>query len=205
MPPPTAVLQPKSGAVKTPRPDFTIGLRHSTVSTALRKRGLNKFQAEDFLNFLQREQLFRSDPTQNFLDIRCPILVIEGKAYATGKTTFEAQNQAAVSGSCMVNLQQQLIDLFNNVFSVPQGRESPLAFSICTEGPHMELWVHYAASEYNMRSHYMNIIRTCYGSLHHELENFLLDVERLMQWTKEGFLAEIADRLCELASHATRG
>ena len=205
MPPPAAPSQSKQDAVKTPRPDFTIGLRHSTISNALMKRGLSKFKADDFLKVLQRERKLCSDPTQNFLNVRFPILVIEGKAYATGKTVFEAQNQAAVSGGCMVNLRQQLTDLFEGVFSNLRGRKTPLAFSICTEGPQIEFWVHYALSEDNVRSHYMNIFRTCYGSLQGGLEDFLTDVERLMRWTKDEFLKEVADQLCKLANHAARG
>lgn len=49
IPPATALSQFKKEAVKTPRPDFTIGLRHSTISNALIKRGLSKFKADDFL------------------------------------------------------------------------------------------------------------------------------------------------------------
>lgn len=205
VPPPAAPSQSKQDAVKTPRPDFTIGLRHSTISNALMKRGLSKFKADDFLKGLQRERKLCSDPTQNFLNVRFPILVIEGKAYATGKTVFEAQNQAAVSEGCMVNLLQQQTDLFEGVFSDLRGGKTHLAFSICTEGPQIEFWVHYTLSEDNVRTHYMNIFRTCYGSLQGGLEDFLIDVERLMRWTKDEFLKEVADQLCKLANHAARG
>ena len=44
-----------------------------------------------------------------------------------------------------------------------------------------------------MRSHYMAIFETCYGSLHGGLEDFLMDVERLTRWTKDEFLKEVAD------------
>ena len=187
MPPPAAPSQSKQDAVKTPRPDFTIGLRHSTITNALIKRGLSNFKADDFLKGLQRERKLRSDPTKNFLNVRFPILVIEGKAYATGKTVFEAQNQAAVSGSCMVNLRQQLLDLFEGVFSNIRGRKTHLAFSICTEGPQIEFWAHYALTEDNVRSYYMNIFRTCYGSLQGGIEDFLMDVERLMDGLRMNF------------------
>ncbi|KAL8964926.1 MAG: hypothetical protein Q9197_006743 [Variospora fuerteventurae] len=193
IPPPAALSQFKQDAVKTPCPDFTIGFRHSTISNALIKRGLSRFKADDFLKGLQRERKLYSDPTQNFLNVRFPILVIEGKAYATGKTVFEAQNQAAVSGGCMVNLRQQLTDLSEGVFPNLESRKTHLAFSICTEGPQIEFWVHYALSEDNVRSHYMNIFRTCYGSLQGGLEDFLMDVERLMRWTQDEFLKEVAD------------
>ena len=204
MPPPAALSKSKVDAIKTPRPDFTIGLRHSTMSNALIKRGLSKFKADDFLKGIQRERKLCSDPTQNFLNVRFPILVIEGKAYATGKTAFEAQNQAVVTGSCMVNLQHQLTDLFESVFSNLKGEKTPLAFSICTEGPQIEFWVHYTLLEDNVRSHYMNIFRTCYGSLQAGLEDFLMDTERLMRWTKDEFLKEVADQLYKLAKHAVR-
>ena len=62
----------------------------------------------------------------------------------------------------MVNLRQQLSDLFEGVFPNLGGRKTHLAFSICIEGPQIEFWVHYALSEDNVRSHYMNIFRTCY-------------------------------------------
>ena len=204
MPPSAALPQFKLDAVKTPRSDFTIGFRHSTICNALIKRGLSEFKADDFLKGLQRARKLCSDPTQNFLNVRFPIIVIEGKAYATGKTAFEAQNQAVVSGGCMVNLRQQLIDLFESVFPNLKGGKAPLAFSICTEGPQIEFWVHYTLLEDNVRSHYMNIFRTCYGSLHGGLEGFLMDIERLMGWAEDEYLEEFADQLYKFAKHAVR-
>lgn len=216
MPPRTApspVTLPQSrqdGAVKTPRPDFTIGLRHSTVASALIKRGLSKYKADNLLKFLQREDKLCSDPTQNFLNVRFPILVIEGKAYATGKTVFEAENQAAVSGSCMTNLQRQLSGLFKAVFPSsertinPEGGKTPLAFSICTQGPIIEFWVHYFVLEEDMCMHHMNLLKLCYGSLADGLEDFFILLERLISWYKTDFLEEIADELFDLANHIAR-
>ena len=204
MQPPAAPPQFQHHAVKTPRPDFTIGFRHSKISDELMKRGLSEFKAEDFLHFLQRGRKLCSDPTQNFLNVRFPILVIEGKAYATGKTVFEAQNQAAVSGGCMVNLRQQLNDLFAGIFHNGKGGQTLLAFSIYTEGPQIEFWVHYPLLKDNVRSHYMNIFQTYYGSLQGGLEDFLMNVDRLMTWTEDNFLKEVTDQLYKLANHAAR-
>lgn len=205
MPPPNTPLQPQGGSgVRTPRPDFTVGFCHSTIVDALIIEGLDKSKADDFLIALQREQKLYSDPTQNFLNVRFPVLVIEGKAYATGKTVFEAQNQSAVSGSSMINLQQQLLDLFKGVFPRTRRVKRPLAFSICTEGPHIEFWVHYDSSDSNVRKHYMNILRTCYGSLPGSVEDFLMDVERLMMWARGDFLDGVAHQLFRLAKHAER-
>ena len=91
--------------------------------------------------------------------------MIKGIAYATGKTIPEAQNEAAVSGGCRVNLRQQLPDFFEGVFSNLEGGKIPLTVSICAKGPQIELWVHYTLLEDNVRGHYMDIFRTCYESL----------------------------------------
>ncbi|MCJ1338860.1 hypothetical protein MMC09_004149 [Bachmanniomyces sp. S44760] len=203
MPAPVAPSRSKQ-VVKTPRPDFTIGLHHSTMSEALMKRGLSESMADGFLEDLQCEGKLYSDPTQDFLNVRFPILVIEGKAYATGRTAFEAQNQAAVSGACMVNLLRQLTDLYEGVYSNSGGKLTHLAFSICSEGPQIEFWVHYSLLKDKVRNHYMNIFRTCHGSLQDRLEDFLMDVERLMRWTEEDFLEEVADQVFKLANHTAR-
>ena len=216
MPPPTALSpvalpQPRQdGAVKTPRPDFTIGLGRSTVASALVKRGLSKYKADDLLKYLQREGKLCSDPTQNFLQVRFPILVIEGKAYATGKTVFEAENQAAVSGSCMVNLQKQLSGLLKDVFPNSErsinseGGKTPLAFSICTQGPIIEFWVHHSVLEEDICMHYMNLLKICYGSLADGLEDFFMTLECLMSWYKDDFLKEVVDGLFDLANYLGR-
>ena len=122
--------------VKTPRPDVTVGLCHSTVVNALVARGLGEVKASDFLYTLQSQRVICSDTAKQGL-IRFPPLVVEGKSYATGMTVFEAQNQAAVSGSCMTNLQHKLSRLAERASPRPYHSKVPLAFSICTEGPHM--------------------------------------------------------------------
>lgn len=152
-------------------------------------------------------------PHSEFPDVRFPILVIEGKSYATGKTVFEAQNQAAVSGSCMINLQHQLADLSKSIFpefepestSKSESSKTPLEFTICSEGPHIELWVHHSSLEDNLRMHYMNVQKICHRSLKDGLKDFLPDLDRLMSWTSRRFLKDIGDQLFKLAEHAAGG
>lgn len=134
MPPSATSSHSKQNIVKTPRSDFTIGLSHSTISDALMKRGLAETQADYFLKVLQRERKHYSDLTLNFLTVRFSILVIEGKSYAIGKIVFEAQNQAAVSGGCMINLCQQLTDLFEGVFLSLRGERHILPFRYAQKG-----------------------------------------------------------------------
>ncbi|KAL8783257.1 MAG: hypothetical protein Q9213_004769 [Squamulea squamosa] len=215
MPPPTAprpagnaaqLQSIQDGAVKTPRPDITWGFHRSAITNALKKRGLSEYQANRFLEALQREQKLCSDPTQHFLAVRFPILVIEGKAYATGKTLFEAENQAAVSGSSMLILQRQLEHLHDNIVldSNVDREKSPFAFSLCTQGPIMELWVHHIVSDADGTEYHMNLLATCHGSLCGELERFLIQIDCLIGWYKHDFLGEIADQLFAITSHIAR-
>ena len=94
----------------------------------------------------------------NFSNLYNSSLVVEGKSYATGRTIYEAQNQAAVSGSCMLNLQHQLADLTKGVAPRSGSIKDPLAFSICTQGPIMELWVHYTTSVKDGRYYNMALV-----------------------------------------------
>ncbi|KAI4256365.1 MAG: hypothetical protein LQ352_002130 [Teloschistes flavicans] len=218
MPPPAAprvlgdTAQPQSiqdGAIKTPRPDFTWGYDNSTITDALMRRGLSELQTTGFLAALQREEKLCSDPTQHFLNVRFPILVIEGKAYATGKTLFEAENQAAVSGSSMLNVQRQLQSLADNIMDRSQTDEtanvkSPLAFSLCTQGPILELWVHHIVIKSDVTRYHMNLIAASHASLCDDLETFLSKVDRLLTWYKYDYLKGVVDQLFTIASHVAR-
>jgi hypothetical protein len=196
MPPPPPPPPPKQDIlVKTPRPDITAGLCHSTIVDALVARGLNQIEASDLLRTLQQQQVLCSDPAQQALPIRFPPMVIEGKSYATGKPVFEAQNQAAVSGSCMTNLQHKLADLTERASSGSYHSKAPLAFSICTEGPHMELWAHYTTSQDGVRMYNMTILKTCHASLQEGVVEFLMVVDSVMSWASTDFLDEIVAQL----------
>lgn len=194
----------QDGAVKTPRPDFTCGFQSWAVIQALSKRGLSQLNAKILLEELQDGRNLYSDPTQHIMDIRFPLLAIEGKAHSTGKTIFEAENQAAVSGSSMLILRRQLQTLYDSVVPSVQGRQEPIAFSLCTQGPIMELWVHHIVTEGSITEYHMNPIATCHGSLCDELERFLLKVDCLISWYKDDYLGEIADQLFTIEKYSAR-
>lgn len=75
-----------------------------------------------------------------------PFAVVEGKSYSTGKSIFQAQNQAAISGACALKMQLDLEDVTSRA---AQKSDEPLIFSqpppflffpVCTEGPIHELY-----------------------------------------------------------------
>jgi hypothetical protein len=179
----------------SPRPDITAGLHHPTIVEALAARGLDEVDASDFLEDLQQQQILCSDPAQGAPPIRFPIMVVEGNAYATGKPVFEAQNQAAVSGSCMTKLQHELADLTKSASHGSYDSKAPLAFSVCTEEPHIELWVHYTTSQKNVRMYNMNILKTCHASLPEGVTEFLMVVDSMMSWASVDFVNDIAEQL----------
>ena len=210
MPPPPSPLPPSrqvNSILKTPRPDITVGLRHATVVEAITAQGVNSVDADIFLKFLQERQTLCSDPSQQSIPIRFPMLVVEGKSYSTGKFVFEAQNQAAVSGSCMLNMQHKLAQLAEPFAAATCEKREPLAFSVCTEGPHMELWVHYTTSTDGMRNYNMNILQTCHASLLDGVVEFLVVVDRVLSWARSEFVEDVAKQLacveCATRQHGT--
>ena len=194
-PPPRPPPKQDNSSVKTPRPDITMGFHHSVVAGKLRALGLGELDADEFLEELQYNQDLCSSPTQPALRIRFPSMVVEGKSYSTGKTIYEAQNQAAVSGSCMLNLQHQLADLTERVSPGSHQSKEPLAFSICTEGPIMELWVHYTTTVQGARIYNMNLLDICHASCPKLVRQFFMAVEGVMRWASSELLDDIAKQL----------
>jgi hypothetical protein len=172
-----------------------VGLLHSTIVDALITQGLNTAKAENRLEILQDQQLLCSDPVQKALPIRFVHMVVEGRSYSTGKPVFEAQNQAAVSRSFMTNLQHMLIDLTERASPGSCQSKTPLAFSICTEGRHMKLWVHYTSLKDGVRIYNMNILKTCHASLEEGVVEFLVMVDLVMIWASTEVLNEIVEQL----------
>ncbi|KAL8768857.1 MAG: hypothetical protein Q9209_005038 [Squamulea sp. 1 TL-2023] len=198
MPPPAPPKQAVS-IVKTPRPDITIGLRDTTVIEKLKAKGLRALEANDFLKALQSQQALCSNPLQPAYPMRFPPLVVEGKSYSTGRPVFEAQNQAAGSGSCMTNLQHTLTELTERTSPGSHQSKEPLAFSICTEGPMMQLWVHYTTLIDGERMYNMNILRICHAStqpfLQEGVKEFFRAVYGVMRWATSEFLDGLVEQL----------
>lgn len=205
LPPSLPLLQPRQEnyILKTPRPDITMGLRHSALVESLVVEGVDVMQADAFLKTLQEQQTLCSDPSQEAVNIRFPVLVVEGKSYSNGKFVFEAQNQAAVSGSCMMKMQHQIADLFDLIAPGSHDKIEPLAFSICTQGPYMELWAHYTTSVSGIRKYNMNLLQTCNALIPAGVVEFLVIVDRVLSWACSEFVDNVAKQLA-LMENATR-
>lgn len=202
MPPPPPP-QPDLPHIKTPRPDISIGLRDAVVLSALQSQGLTKDSAEEFLECLQEanarnrsEPALVSMPTQRAEDIRFPFLLVEGKAYATGKPVYDAQNQVAVAGACALNILHDLDHLAGSTDSGGPSNDQPMAFGVCTEGPYHELWAHYTTMEDSVRRFNMILLKTCNAvALYSDLEGFLVAVDNVMSWGAVNFSENVTKQM----------
>ena len=130
------------------------------------------------------------------IPIRFAVLVVEGKSYATGKSVFEAQNQASVSGSRINNQQHQLADFTKRASGGSiHSKVLPTGFSICTEGPHIESWGHYTREEDGIRKYKMNIMNTCYATLLPGVVSSFHDLDKIKSWALDTLLNDIAELL----------
>lgn len=192
LPPPS---QGDMSLIKTPRPDITLGLLHDTIVKKLMEHRWTESKADRILRLQQERQILISDPTKHGI-LRFPVLVVEGKAYATGKQLFEAENQALVSGACMANLQHQLTDLADLASSDGSDSKVPaIAFCISTEGPILELCVISTATNEGNRKFNMYIIKSCHVCVFDELLDWLLFLKDVVNWAESIYLDDVVKKI----------
>jgi len=226
MPPPlTSVNQRGGSPIKTPRPDISIGIDVTALTSALSSQGFDILEAQRFLRQLQNSTVHRepdgpqepmliSTPSLLATDLAFPFTVVEGKAYSTGKQVFEAENQAAVAGACGLKIQPCLDELVKKATCTPAQGQPPtgshvlptppkgqpaLFFSICTEGPIHELWGHWADSRRGLHRFHMKLLRSCHAVLLEGVEDFIVAVDNVLRWGAGPFLESVVDRLGKVA------
>ncbi|KIW14491.1 hypothetical protein PV08_07275 [Exophiala spinifera] len=197
----------KPSSVKVPCSDFTMGLSTDTLAGALStKYGVPVWQAQAFLQQLESMEGFRPHPYKNPVGYWFPTLVIEAKAFSTGRSLFEAENQAAVSACYMLNALQRFADSYDGAVQqaipppTPIGKDTPLVFSITVYGPLLQLWVHYALKHNNSTSYHMNILKSCHACVTSELQAFLAMVDQIMSWNKAEVLPEMMNQVVQLSN-----
>ncbi|KKK18783.1 hypothetical protein ARAM_005820, partial [Aspergillus rambellii] len=84
-----------------------------------------------------------SDPHVTPLGLRFPFLIVEAKAGATGGNLYQAQNQAAVDGAEASDGSGQKAAATSSKSNIVLN----LAFSVTTEGPIHEFWLHFRMPE----------------------------------------------------------
>ncbi|KAI9696724.1 MAG: hypothetical protein M1836_005086 [Candelina mexicana] len=225
MPPPAIPVAVKAAdrfTIKTPRPDLSMGTELEDLISALSSQDLNMVKATNFLDWVQNEMVqHESDrPLEPMLipvpgplasDLAFPFAVVEGKAYATGRQIIEAENQAAVSGACALKIQLDLDRLVDHASRTttssgapPTSSDTspPLFFSITTQGPIHELWVHWTTFEYDVRMFKSKLVESCNALLLERAEEFVVKLNNVAVWGTGPFLDSVVKRLGVVARKA---
>ena len=195
-------------SIKTPRPDLSVGIDvtelQTRFATKFTKRALTQLLSslqDSMKPDIPTEPLLISVPASRASDLAFPFAVVEGKSHSTGKSVFEAQNQAAVSGACALKIQLDLDNLTKQVIKASDASDSApkapplLFFSVCTQGPHHELWAHYATKEDGVPSFNSSLQRTCHGTLLNSVEEFLVAFDNVCHWGTGEFLEIVVESL----------
>ena len=195
MPPPSLPPKQDTSLIKIPRPDITMGFLDSVIATKLKTLNVDELDANEMLDDLQFERVLYSCPTQPALLVRFPPLCVEGKAYGTGRSMYEAENQAAVSGAYMLIIQHQLAELTERRSPGSHQRKEPLAFSICHEGPDINFWVHYITWVQDVPFYNMHLLAQCHATLRHTVKAFFIALLGVMGWASTELLDDIVAQL----------
>jgi hypothetical protein len=167
--------------ISTPKPDIVVGLEDRAFEPKHRVR-LAKNQSLGSL---------LSDPHTATMGLRFPFLIAETKGLSLNGGLVAAQNQAAIGAACMLQI---LIDLENQVI-LPTRPTSPaaprLCFSITTEGPVHELWVHFRLAE----ATHMQNIRTWRTTHQRDVGELVYCLARIMKWANDDFMKGIEEKL----------
>lgn len=195
MPPPPPPPKPDMFYVKTPRPDITIGFELDIVVKKLGSLGIKNLDAQDMLKALDDGGELLSSPFGDPVLGCFPSMVVEGKSYETGRSISEAENQVAVSGSCLLVIQDQLAKLTERCSPETHQGKEPLAFSITHEGPILLLWLHYFTYQQGVRFCNMHVLKIGHATLLSTTREFMSAVAGVMEWASTEFLDGIAAQL----------
>ena len=167
--------------ISTPKPDIVVGLEDRDFEPMYRVR-------------LAKHQKFGSilsDPHMAAMGLRFPFLIAETKGLSLNGGLVAAQNQAAIGAACML----KILDDLDNQAAMPAESMSPaeprLCFSITTEGPVHELWVHFKLGE----ATHMHNIRTWRTTHAPHVRELVFCLTRILKWAKDDFMVKIQEKL----------
>jgi hypothetical protein len=167
--------------ISTPKPDIVVGLEDRGFAPTHRVR-LAKHQS--FGSIL-------SDPHAAAMGLRFPFLIAETKGLSLSGGLVAAQNQAAIGAACML----KILDDLENQAALPTAPTSPavprLCFSVTTEGPVHELWVHFKLGE----ATHMQNIRAWRTTHQRDVRELVYCLARILKWAENDFMKKIQEKL----------
>ncbi|KAF2787050.1 hypothetical protein K505DRAFT_258535 [Melanomma pulvis-pyrius CBS 109.77] len=194
---PSDVSSESPNGLSTPKPDIALGLAHTSFTSIQRT----------VLMLLQDDCRVLSEPHRAQIGLRFPFLVIESKGGAAGGNLIGAQNQAAVDGACALNILGDWQCVVTRIMSQPgyvqrnqgnptteQGEEDNapvILFSVTTEGPVHEIWVHYRIGE----AYHMTCYRAWRTTRREDAREFVQALARFVEWGRGAFRESVLDSL----------
>ncbi|KAI5309976.1 hypothetical protein KEM55_002012 [Ascosphaera atra] len=203
----TATTRPSSPGMpvlhlETPRPDICIGLSERSISTAL-ELVKGPEVARRFLLEMGLTGGPIGDPHASEQLLRFPFLIVELKASATGGNLYQAQNEAAVGGSSALQILRGLLELYHVHLKEEGGdgcqlekeTHAKVVFSVTTEGPIYELWLHFQRSN-------GDFCMACIGAWRITLRDgalgFLSHLSAILRWGNGAFRNTVTNAIRQI-------
>ena len=141
-----------------------------------------------------------SVPAPRALDLAFPFAVVEGRAYSTGKQIFEAENQAAVSVACAHNMLCRLDHMANR--EAKASTQPRVLFSITTQGPIHELWVHWTIVDDGVRIYESKLWDSWNVLVQGRAADFIFKLNNVCVWGTGDFMKSVVEGLGKVAQQA---
>jgi hypothetical protein len=179
--------------ISTPKPDITIGLAHTAFMQSHQRRLVDHQASGSIL----------SDPHAAEMGIRFPFLIVEAKGLSLNGSLISAQNQAAISGVSMLTILKDLTRQAEGVQTLDPELSTlsatpALCFSVVTEGPVHELWVHF---EHEGAFH-MEFIESWRTTRQRDAREFVDFLAQIMAWGAGRFKDSIVKKLDKVPRHS---
>lgn len=170
--------------ISIPKPDIALGLAHASFS---------QLQGKILWDLQDKNRVF-SEPHQSGIGLHFPFLIIEAKGLAIGSNMVGAQNQAAVDAACALNILRDLklaATAYMPCTSMDQPEPRQIIFSVATEGPIHELWVHYQIEE----AYHMTLLRIWRTTIAKDAREFVQALGKALEWGVYNFRTAVLKEL----------
>ncbi|KAK5168665.1 uncharacterized protein LTR77_005974 [Saxophila tyrrhenica] len=173
-----------SHKLRTPKPTLTVGFTEDAVyggSAAYREIPLEEWKRSAL-------PIIPVKPTWVF-DVQLPYLLVECRS-ETNTSLLSAQNQAAVAGASALNIMQGIPHL------AEQHGWEPFVFSLTSDGPIVELWIHFLTGRSGER---YCMAKLSYARLTDEkgTRKIAEDIAAVMKWAHTELLPRVVEAVKE--------
>ncbi|KAI9807557.1 MAG: hypothetical protein M1825_005497 [Sarcosagium campestre] len=210
LPPPVPAAEDRS-PIETLQPSLSIGIYFKALVSALSSQNLSEVKARRFIDWLQNamvqhgkdesfEPILPLVPAPLYSDLTFPFAVVEAKVCSTGRQIFKAENQAAVAMTCAQRI-LLCLDRLANTGKTTNIRPHVL-FSITTQGPMHELWIHWTVVEDGVRLFKAKVWDNWNVQLPEQAEDCIIKLNNVCAWGTGPSMQSVVKTLGKVAVQA---